>query len=260
MGPFGSCSRDEDLAVHCTTPSYSNPKFNMTYVQSNSVFYPANMASHMAGSKIRGLTIFHCVLFALYVLVSISYWFPLTTSRIFNADSHKAPAGFITLLSLVMMAAAIGEFFVNFGMHVNNVSLFNSIDNFYAPAPCGQTRQLKSGILLVAQAGKMYNMVWTAWSLIYLIAGLVIIFRIVWLKSNYDKCVSDEATRRRARDVERAAEEKKKATDTFRVEVEKEKEKIRSTALEEIKAEEAKGAKSSSDESAPPYIVAEITH
>ena len=60
----GSCSRDEDGAVHCTKPSYSNPQFSkmpfrkqkfshlraklfchkdMTYVQPNSVFYPQNM-------------------------------------------------------------------------------------------------------------------------------------------------------------------------------------------------------------------------
>jgi hypothetical protein len=43
-----------------------------------------------------------------------------------------------------------------------NVSTYNSIDNFYEPAPCGQTRQLKSGILLVANTGKMDGMIWVS--------------------------------------------------------------------------------------------------
>jgi hypothetical protein len=70
-------------------------------------------------------------------------------------------------------------------------------------------------------------------------------------------------TKRSARDVELAAAKVKKTDTTFRSEVEKEKERIRSTALEEIKAEEGKNTKeieatstvvtSSSEDSAPPY-------
>lgn len=116
----------------------------------------------MAGSAIRGLTILHCVLFGLYLLVSIPYWFPLATSRIFKADKHGGPVGFIGFLLVLMLLAAVAEFFVNFGIHVDSVSTFNSIDNFYDPAPCSQPRKLKSGILLVAKTGKMYKMMWVS--------------------------------------------------------------------------------------------------
>jgi hypothetical protein len=116
----------------------------------------------MHGSAIRGLTIFHCVMLTLYLLVSISYWFPLTTSRIFKADKCQGPVGFVTMVLVLMVFAAIAEFFVNFGIRVDNVSSFNSIDNFYNPAPCGQTRQLKSGMLFVASQGKMYDMMWVS--------------------------------------------------------------------------------------------------
>jgi len=270
MGPLGSCSRDEDGAVHCTNPSYSNPQFNMTYVQDNSVFYPQTMTAKMAGSAIRGLTIFHTVLLVIYLLVSVSYWFPLATSRIFKADRGEGAAGFVTFALVVMIVAAIAEFFVNFGISVDNVWAFNSIDNFYDPAPCGQVRKLKSGILLVARKGKMYKMMWTAWCLIYIFAALFLLFRITWLHSSYTNYVRDEATKRSARDVELAAVKENKAKNNFRSEVEKEKEKIRSTALEEIKVEEAKKAKEieamqimststvvgSSEDEAPPYIAA----
>ena len=40
------------------------------------------------------------------------------------------------------------------------VGSYNSIDNFYNPAPCGQPRPLKSGILLKAGEGRSYNMIW----------------------------------------------------------------------------------------------------
>lgn len=116
----------------------------------------------MAGSAIRGLTIFHCVLFAIYLLVSVSYWFPLATTRIFKVNKGDGPAAWITFALVVMIVAAITEFFVNFGISVDNVWEFNSIDNFYDPAPCGQARKLKSGILLVARKGKMYNMMWVS--------------------------------------------------------------------------------------------------
>ena len=116
----------------------------------------------MAGSAIRGLTVFHCVLFALYLVVSISYWFPLATSRFFNANQHERPRAFVILVLALMVLAAATEFFVNFGIHVDSISTFNSIDNYYSPAPCGQNRQLKSGILLVASQGKMYNMMWVS--------------------------------------------------------------------------------------------------
>src|ERR1700733_14043029 len=91
----------------------------------------------MAGSAIRGLTIFHFVLFVIYLLVSVSYWFPLAISRIFKVDRGEGPAGFIVFALVVMIVAAIAEFFVNFGISVDNVGEFNSIDNFYDPAPCG---------------------------------------------------------------------------------------------------------------------------
>lgn len=116
----------------------------------------------MSGARIRGLTIWHCVELFLFVVASISFWAPHTTSRVFKASTAGAPTGFLIWVLVVMILAAITEFFLNFGIAVDHISSFNSIDNFYDPAPCSERRQLKSGILLRADAGKMYQMMWVS--------------------------------------------------------------------------------------------------
>jgi hypothetical protein len=82
-----------------------------------------------------------------------------------------------------------------------------------------------------------------SWCLIYIVALPVLFIRFQWILSSYDKYVRAEVKKRSVRDVEKAASKEQKAKDTFRLKVEKEKERIRLTALAEIKAEEAKKAK-----------------
>lgn len=101
-------------------------------------------------------------MFGLYLFVSVSYWSPVTTSRLFGVTKPGAPAGLLMMLFIVHVLAACVEFFFNFTILPDNLNVFNSIDNFYDPAPCGHTRPLKSGILLKAQPGKMYHIMWVS--------------------------------------------------------------------------------------------------
>jgi len=162
MGPLGfkgSCSRDDDGKVHCSRPSISNAQFNFTYLQDNSVFYPADMPRHLARSKILGLTLFHCIMFILYLPISISYWFPATVLYVTGVARFTDAFEHLVFLPMLMALAAIVEFAVNFGINVDDIGIYNSIDNFYDAAPCDQDRPLKPGILLVAETGKMYSMI-----------------------------------------------------------------------------------------------------
>lgn len=116
----------------------------------------------MSASRIRGLTIFHCILFSLFLGASFTFWFPVKAARVFGVEKSDGPSGLLVFVLVLMILAAISEFFVNFGISVDHIWEFNSIDNFYDPAPCGQQRPLKSGILLKAQSGKMYKMMWVS--------------------------------------------------------------------------------------------------
>jgi hypothetical protein len=101
-------------------------------------------------------------MFCLYLFVSLSYWSPVTTSRLFSATKPDAPAGFLMTLFVLHVLTAAVEFFFNFAIQPGDIDAFNSIDNFYNPAPCNQARPLKSGILLIAQSGKMSKMMWVS--------------------------------------------------------------------------------------------------
>jgi hypothetical protein len=160
---------------------------DFTYIQNNSVFYPADMPSvclcllarrftqsvnyvsyrcpplqHLARSKILGLTIFHCIVFILYLPISISYWLPATMLYVTGFAKFTDAFEHLIFLPMLMALAALVEFAVNFGISVDGVGIYNSIDNFYDAAPCDQNRPLKSGILLVAETGKMYPMMWVS--------------------------------------------------------------------------------------------------
>jgi len=149
----------------------------------------------MGRSRILGLTIFHCIMSIPYLLISITFWFPSAALCVFKRRKFQEAAEYIILLPFIMVLAGIVEFAVNFGINVDDVTIYNSIDYFYDPAPCGQTRQLKSGILLVAVAGKMYKMMWIAWCLIYIFATASLFSRIFLLHSSYDKYVEAKAAR-----------------------------------------------------------------
>lgn len=116
----------------------------------------------MQGSTIRGLAIWHCVLFGLFTFASLPFWFPARSTQWFGIKNKDPPQGFMIMLDGLIIVAAITEFFLNFDVKIDHISAYNSIDNFYQPAPCGTTRPLKSGILLKAEAGKLYNMMWVS--------------------------------------------------------------------------------------------------
>jgi hypothetical protein len=74
---------------------------------------------------------------------------------------------------------------------------------------------------------------------IYLIANLLLLWRWVWVRGNYEKVVKDGGDKRLTVDVEQAAAKESKGQDKFRSGVEKDKDCIRATALAELKAETA---------------------
>lgn len=87
-------------------------------VHSPSFFTLADVNEHrLTGSAIQGSN--HLPLHLVRSLPR-RFHFPLVlpcTSRFFNTNKHEGPRAFVT------------EFFVNFGIHVDNISTFNSIDN-----------------------------------------------------------------------------------------------------------------------------------
>jgi hypothetical protein len=74
---------------------------------------------------------------------------------------------------------------------------FNSVDNFYLPAHCGTVRQLAPGVLMMAQAGQGYKIMWAAWCLIYVIGTGEITFVSVWLGGVDGKKSRTEALKKR---------------------------------------------------------------
>lgn len=116
----------------------------------------------MQGTTVRGLLIWHCVLFSLFTFACIAFWFPARSTRWFGIKNKDGPQAFMILLDGIVIVAAITEFFFNFNVKVDHIGSYNSIDNFYQPAPCGTTRPLKTGILLKAEGGNLYNMMWVS--------------------------------------------------------------------------------------------------
>ncbi|KAF8336814.1 uncharacterized protein EI90DRAFT_3013826 [Cantharellus anzutake] len=159
IGPLGSCNRDLDGRVYCTKPSYSNPQYNLTHVQDNSVFFSAIMSDVIHRRVILATIVLNGIGCAIYLFTSLLC---LCTS-----PSGDDPAGGAIALLLIL---GIAEFFMNFAISVTDIGEYNSIDNFYDPSPCGTRRPLKAGILLKAAAGKMYNMIWVGWCLMFLVA------------------------------------------------------------------------------------------
>lgn len=116
----------------------------------------------MSGERVFGLTVWHCVAFFLFFLFSLSWWFPLAISSIFGVDDGAGPTSLLFMLIIALGLAACVEFFVTFGIGPRHNHSFNSIDNFYEPATCNSARQLKAGILLKAEDGQMYKMMWVS--------------------------------------------------------------------------------------------------
>jgi len=236
IGALGSCNRDLDGKVYCTQPSYSNPEYNLTHVQANSVFFPAMLPDVIHRRLILATIALNAVGYLFYFLGSLPFWFPGAFSSCCGAGTKDGSQQSLAVLAgTYLFLSCVTQFFMNFCLGVTRTGQYNSIDNFYNPAPCGQTRQLKSGILLKAGHGRLYNMIWGGWCLIFLFAVWFLVWRIAWLNDNFANSVSEynsRGARKAAKKEEKArAKEEKK----FRKEVEKE--KIAMAAREELEKE-----------------------
>src|ERR1700733_2854607 len=108
----------------------------------------------LAGPIIRAFTFLHCVI-GLHIFVSVSYCCHVAVSRILGFTKFDAPTTIIWVLFVIHILTGHGVF-PQFLDHTDKLHTFNSIDNFYDPASCGEARPLKSGILLKAELGEMY--------------------------------------------------------------------------------------------------------
>ena len=108
----------------------------------------------------------HFFFIASFGTVALAYWFP---SRFWFSDTQvrhniitKGWEPIVDIPTMIVGFAFVALFALQFfaielsrGTILTDIALFNSIDNFYEPAACGQTRALKSGLLLRAQTGEV---------------------------------------------------------------------------------------------------------
>jgi len=259
----GTCSRDEDGSVYCTKPSYSNPQYNLTHVQGNSVFFPDMIHEVIKRKTILALIALNSIGYVLFAVGSFPFWFPRTTSRMITKDGEIAPS----IAAIVFLVLSfVAQFFTNFSVHVTRIGLYNSIDNFYLPAACGETRQLRPGVLLRASNGKSYNMLWVGWCLIFIFALSHLVYRAVWISSKFDNAVADVESCQREKAEKKREKSRLKEEERFRKRVEKEKIAIAARAEldAEKKSNEEKTGSSISDSSsianaAPPYLPLDLS-
>lgn len=234
MGALGSCNRDVDGKVYCTKPSYSNPQYNLTHIQPNSVYFSAMIPNVTHPRLILATIALNVVGYLLFVLGSFPFWFPRTYASLFGTGNPQTLPGFaIFFLAL----SWITEFIMNFCIEVGGVGSYNSIDNFYNPAPCGQPRPLKSGVLLKAGHGRLYNMIWGGWCLIFLFGAWFLILRMALIPDRIKDGLGEHNTRASRKAAKKEEKVKAKEEKEFREKVEKE--KIAMAAREELDKEKA---------------------
>ena len=97
-------------------------------------------------------------------MASFAFWFPGTFASACGTGGvgQRAadPKPLAVLAGAYLSLSCVTQFIMNFCLSVTRTGAYNSIDNFYDPAPCGQNRPLKSGILLKASKGRLYDMIW----------------------------------------------------------------------------------------------------
>jgi hypothetical protein len=93
--------------------------------------------------------------------------------------------------------------------------------------------------MMTKSAPKRPHVSEATWCFSYLIADLLLLWRCGRVGGNYKKAVKDGREKRVTVDMEQAAAKERKGQDKFRSGVEKEKDRIRATALAELKAEAA---------------------
>ena len=101
--------------------------------------------------------------YLLFFLGSLPFWFPGLFAFPCDTQVEQPDAGpqcLATLAGVYMSLSCLIQFVMNFCLDVTRISSYNSIDNFYNPAPCRQIRPLKSGILLRASEGRSWSMIW----------------------------------------------------------------------------------------------------
>jgi len=239
IGALGSCNRDIDGKVYCTTPSYSNPQYNLTHLQPNSVYFPAMMPDVIHRRLILATISLNLVGYLFFFMASFAFWFPGTFASACGMGGVGQPAAdpqpLAVLAGTYLALSCVTQFIMNFCLKVTRTGGYNSIDNFYDPAPCGQNRPLKSGILLKASEGRLYDMIWSGWSLIFLCALWFLVWRGHWLSRDFTAAVSKHSSSGARKAAKKEEQAKAKEEKEFRKKVEKE--KIAMAAREELEKE-----------------------
>lgn len=153
--------------------------------------------------------IMHILSLGFFFLASLPWYFPSLVAQ----KSTFEGLGVFSIVSHVLIGFAL--FISNWFIHISGFGYFNSIDNFYAPAVCGATRQLLPGVLMRVNEGSAYKLIWAAWCMTYIVGTALMITRVCWIKSNMagkemDAAVvkSSEREARKAAKMTQAAQRK----------------------------------------------------
>ncbi|KDQ17999.1 hypothetical protein BOTBODRAFT_185400 [Botryobasidium botryosum FD-172 SS1] len=204
IGLLGTCSRDDDGQIWCTKPSISEPKFNITGVQANSIFYPESLEKKINTKTFFAFLILDLIGFVGYIFIGLFHQLPSLFAFV--------PIGTVTSISTClltyMILNTIPRFWANFFINVGGVSDFNDLSNFYQPAACGEIPQLKPGVLMRAASGYGENMLWTSWVMIYIVCLACLGIRHIWLADTKTieeakRAVEKAEAHRKARDDQR---------------------------------------------------------
>lgn len=126
---------------------------DLTYVQPNDTFYPANMEYKVKTIPLLVSMIFTGIAFVSFLWISVSYHITrLSKLPVFRLE-------FLTVLTFLNVACAIISIATFAIGHIPQKDLdrYSAIDNFYQQAPCGTERIVKPGVLMMGKKGKAWS-------------------------------------------------------------------------------------------------------
>lgn len=158
------------------------PSSDLTGINANQT-YPGGI-KHVIKTKLYLATIImHTLSLGLFFLASLAWYFP---SLVVKKDIFEILGNCVVIHFLIGFALFISNWFI----HVSGLGTFNSVDNFYAPAPCGTKRSLFPGVLMRVNEGNAYKLVWAAWCMVYLFGTILMLFRVCWIKTDMDAALA----------------------------------------------------------------------
>jgi hypothetical protein len=172
--------------VWCTKPSIIQPHFNFTHIQANDNIYPATVKGRIHTAHYTATVILHLLSFTIFLLISLPWYITplLRFHRRLTPLAIKA-VWFQFFLAFILNLAT-------YHLEIYSLNLFNSVDNFYQPAPCGTKRLLKPGVLMMVKKGKSYQFAWIAWVMTFVLGLAASGIRVLWLHWESEDAIKKE--------------------------------------------------------------------